>query len=142
MCCDQIVCIENIVDLQATYSVLPLSLSRLISDIIKGCKQDIINVLDMKVFLYALRYIPFTDEEQAREISLELAECVKKELYAKSKKWSVSKFLKKISSLQELIMWDYLIAGSLIMYNNEEIVWDLNVSFIQIEGYGKLFSVA
>ena len=142
MCCDQIVCIENVVDIQATYSILNLSLSRLIADIIKGCKQSFINVLDVNVLLYALRDVPFTDEKLAREISLELMECITEELYSKSKKWTIRRILRKINTLQELIMWDYMIEGSLTMYDSNEIAWDVDVSFMKIKGHGIIFSVA
>jgi len=130
MCCDQIVCIENVVDIQATYSILNLSLSQLIAEISKSCKQGFINVLDVNVFLYALRDVPFSNEVLGMELIAELKECITKELYATSKKWTLSKFMKKIKALRELVMWDYLIDGSLITYNNNEIAWDIEVSFI------------
>lgn len=142
MCCDQIVCIENVVDIQATYSILNLTLSRLIADIIKGNKQGLINVLDVNVFLYALRDVPFRDEKLAMELILELKACIAKELYANSKKWTIVKFMKKIKVLQELIMWDYMIEGSLTMYDSNEIAWDVDVSFMKIKGHGIIFSVA
>ncbi|MFX0024303.1 MAG: hypothetical protein ACFE9S_18435 [Candidatus Hermodarchaeota archaeon] len=143
MCCDEIVCIENIIDIQATYSILNLSLSMLISDIIRGCRQGVINILDVRVFLRALQNVPFSDENFAQKLILELGECVENELYGKVKTWTVKEFQNKIQKIQKLIMWDYNIGGSLTVYNNKdrEIWWDLKVEFIKLEGHGKLFSV-
>lgn len=139
--CKEIVCIENIVDLQATYSVLNLSLSNLIFDIIKESARGFISILNVRVFLYSLQFIPFTDEQKAQQLRVELVECLNNRLYAKSKKWTVQKFIRKIRKLQDLIMWDYIIDGSLVMYNNDEIRWDLDVSFMLIEGHAKLYNV-
>lgn len=42
--------------------------------------------------------------------------------------------MKNIRELQILILWDYNINGSIIMYNDNEIKWDMDVSFILNEG--------
>jgi hypothetical protein len=135
MCCDDIICIENIVDLQATYTILDLSLSDLITNIINDCKIGVINILDVRVFLRALQNLPFSDEDLARTICIEVGECIENELYGKGNSWNIKEFLNKIQQIQELIIWDYTIGGSLTVYNNcqQDIFWDLEVNVINIE---------
>lgn len=45
MSCDEIICIENIVDIQATYCVINLSLSDLIEDIITELQKGFLPIL-------------------------------------------------------------------------------------------------
>ena len=128
--CDEIICIENIVDFKATYYINNLNLSDLIEDIIEGCKRGFLDILGMEVFLYSLKFVPFTNEIRAESIHSEISECIKNQLYCKSSRWNVPKILKKIKQLQRLFLWDYVIDGSLIKFNDNEIYWDLEVSFI------------
>ena len=136
--CDEIVCIENIVDLQATYSVLDLKLSMLIEEIEKECKQGMIDILHFKILLSALRDVPFKDEENAHQILTALKECIENELYGSSKKWSILRILKKVQRLQKYILMDYLIDGSFTVSNDEVVWWDLEVNIIKPEEFFQL----
>ena len=139
--CDEIVCIENIIDLQATYSVLDLKLSMLIEEIEKGCKRGMIDILHFKLLLSALRDVPFKDEEKAHQILTALKECIENELYGGSKKWSILEILGKVQRLQKYILLDYILDGSFIVFNDEIVWWDLEVNIIKPEELFQLFSM-
>lgn len=66
--CQKIVCIENIVDFQAKYSLLNLSLSTLIKEILGELKKGFIPILEISVFLESLKSVPFTDESKGEAI--------------------------------------------------------------------------
>lgn len=138
--CEEIVCIESITDFQATYYITNLNLSDLIEDITEGCKRGFLDILDIEVFLYSLKFVPFTNEKRAENIHSELTECIRNQLYCKSSKWSIPKILKKIKQLQRIILWYYVIDGSLVKYNNNEINWDLDVLFILNKEGAELYS--
>jgi len=139
--CDDIVCIENIVDLQATYSVLDLKLSMLIEEIDKECKQGMIDILHFKILLYALRDVSFKDEGKAHRLLTVLVECFEDELFGRSKEWSIFRILKKIQKLQEYILWDYSINGSFTAYHDESVCWELIVKIIKPEEFSQLLSM-
>lgn len=84
--CDGIVSIEEVIDLQATYSILDLKLSNLIRAIIRACKQDYFNILDLKLFFRSLRDVPFTNEGNALELCNELMRYIKQKLFSYFKK--------------------------------------------------------
>ena len=136
--CDEIVCIENIVDLQATYSVLDLKLSMLIEEIEKECKQGIINILLFKILLSALRDVPFKDEEKANRLHIALTECIENDLFGRSKEWSIFRILKKTQKLQKYILWDYTLNGSFTVYNDETVWWELKVDIVRPEEFSQL----
>lgn len=136
--CDEIVCIENIVDLQATYSVLELKLSMLIEEIDRECKQGMIDILHFKILLYALRDVPFKDEGKAHRLLTALVEYFENELFGRSKEWSIFRILKKIQKLQKYILWDYMLNGSFTVYYDETVWWELIVKIIKPEEFSQL----
>jgi len=111
--CDEIVPIEEVIDLQTTYSILELKLSNLITYIVRACKQEHFNILDLKVLFHSLRDVPFSNEGRALELCNELMECIRDK--------SFSYFLKKIKRLRHLINGDYKIDGSMTMYNDNNV---------------------
>jgi hypothetical protein len=139
--CQEIVCIENIVDLQATYSVLNLSLSNLIEEILEELKRGFIPILEIRVFLHSLKSVPFTDEAKGEFMLYKLIDCMKNQLYITQSKWTPVEIMKYILKLQILILWDYNIDGSLVMYNDNDIRWDMNVFFILDKGEIEVFNV-
>ena len=129
---DEIVCVENIDDFQATYSILKLNLSNLINIIVCACRQDYFNILDLKVFFHLLRDVSFTNEKKALKL------CNKLLKYIKCK--SFSYFKKKMGKLRNLIKGDYQINGSVIEYkNNNKPRWDTTVSFILKESIMEMY---
>lgn len=107
---DEIVPIEEVIDLQTTYSILDLRLSNLIHVIVKACKRDYFNILDPKVFFHLLRDVPFTNEGKALDLCNELMRYIKQKSFSQS--------LKKVRRLQHLIEGDYKINGLMIIYND------------------------
>ncbi|MCK4380990.1 MAG: hypothetical protein KAW51_07590, partial [Candidatus Lokiarchaeota archaeon] len=99
MCREEIVCIEKIVDIQATYTVLDLKLSMLFEEINKECIKGIIDILHLKILMSALRDVPFKDEQKAQQLYMELVECLDNEYYGSSKEWSILTIEKKIKEL-------------------------------------------
>ncbi|MFX1569845.1 MAG: hypothetical protein ACFFCV_15945 [Promethearchaeota archaeon] len=139
MNCQEIVCIEKIVDLQATYSVLNLSLSNLIEEILGDLKDRFIPILEIQVLLHSLKSVPFTDELKGKLILSKLTSCMKNLLNLTKSKWTSTIIMHYILKLQKLILRDYDINGSLVIYNDNDIRWDIDVSFLlnkgEIENY-------
>jgi hypothetical protein len=132
--CKEIVCIENIVELQATYSVLNLSLSNLIEEILEELNKGFIPILEISVFLHSLKSVPFTDEAKGELMLCKLIRCMKNQFYLTRSMWTSTIIKNFIKKLQTLILWDYDINGSLVIYNDNDIRWDMDVSFIMNKG--------
>jgi hypothetical protein len=111
MSCDAIVCIENIVDIQATYYVMNLPLSELIKDILEEIREGLLPILEIRIFLHSLRDVLFTNEMKGQRILEEVDNCIKNQLYVGQTEWTVGKLVKSIIELQRLILWDYRITG-------------------------------
>lgn len=142
MSCDEIVCIENIVDIQATYSVIDLKLSKLIVKILEEMRKGFTPILEILLLLHSLKFVPFTDEKKGGEILYKLIKCMSNQLYLTPSKWTIAYMMKKMLKLQKLILWEYIINGSLIMRDDNEIRWDMEVSFMvngaQVEFYNSI----
>ena len=54
--------------------------------------------------------------------------------------WTPAKIREYVSKLQILILWDYKINGSLILYNDNEIKSEMDVSFILNKGEIEFFN--
>ena len=68
-------------------------------------------------------------------------DCIKNQLYLSQSMWTSVKIKKYIMKLQMLILWDYDINGSLVMYNDNDIRWDMDVSFILNKGEIEIFNI-
>ncbi|MFX0154491.1 MAG: hypothetical protein ACFE9Q_08190 [Candidatus Hodarchaeota archaeon] len=133
-------CIENIVDFQATYSILNLSLSTLIREILDKLKRGFIPILEIRIFLHALKSVPFADEPKGELLLHNLIDCVNNQWYLIKSVWTPAKIGEYVSKLQILILWDYKINRSLILYNDNEIKWEMDVSFILNKGEIEFFN--
>ena len=129
MSLDELISIERVEfersRIQETYSVDNLLLSRLFEELIKEVKKDILPLLDMYILLQALQSVPFTDEAKGIKITENLSKWMNEELYGKEVK--CNEIVKKLRKLNELILYDYLIEGSLTVYHDYHIDWDLEV---------------
>jgi len=134
MSCDEIVCIENVVDIQATYCIINLSLSDLIDEILQEAKKGFIQILELRILLQSLKFVPFTEERKGEQLLSELIEHIEDQT-----EWNITYIVKKVVLLQQLILWDYIINGSLIIYHNNEIKWDIDVAFILNQGEVELY---
>jgi len=130
MSCQEIMCIENIIDLQATYSVLSLSLSNLIEEILEELKKGIIPILEIRVFLQSLKSVTLTDEAKGELLLNALITYMNELIFLEQSMWTPTKIMKYILKLQNLILWDYHISGSLVIYNDNNIKWDMDVCFV------------
>lgn len=113
--------------IKETYSVYKLTLSKLFNEVLDEVERSILPILDMKILLYTLEYVPFTIEVKGLHILEGLNECMKLQLYAKSSQWSCKAIGNELKKLYRLIAYDYLIEGSLIVYHDYKIEWDLSV---------------
>ena len=132
MSLEELISIERIENykksrIKETYSVYELNLSRLFVEVVDEVEKDNLPILDMYILLYSLKFVPFTDEAKGLEIFEALKGCMNYELYGKSSQWSCKKIAHELEKLCGLIAYDYLIEGSLIVYYDYDIEWDLSV---------------
>ncbi|KKM13876.1 hypothetical protein LCGC14_1711800 [marine sediment metagenome] len=118
MSLEELISIER-VELQATKERL------------KEVRKDILPLLDIEILLYALKSVPFANEVRGVQILEALNECLDYELYGKTGGWSCKTVANKIGQLKNLVLYDYLIEGSLIVYHSKNLEWDLcyNINF-------------
>ncbi|MFX1531266.1 MAG: hypothetical protein ACFFBC_09145 [Promethearchaeota archaeon] len=135
MSLEELISIERIENyrksrIKETYSVDELNLSSLFIEVVDKVEKSNLPLLDMHILLYSLKFIPFTNEVEGLEIFETLKECMNYELHGKSSQWCCKRIAHELEKLCNLIAYDYLIEGSLIVYYNYEIEWDLSVSII------------
>ena len=111
--------------LQETYAIDDLLLSRLFRELSSELKKDILPILDMHILLYALTAVPFIDEVEGIKISEELRDCVNNELFGKG--MACRYISRQLDKLQDLILYDYQIEGSFIVYHDYQIDWYLDI---------------
>jgi len=132
MSLDELISIERVEfessRIQETYSVDSLLLSKLFEELITEVKKDILPILDMYILLHVLQSVPFIDEAKGIEITENLSKWMNEELYGKEVK--CSEIVKILRELNKLILYDYVIEGSLTVYHDYHIDWDLEVSIL------------
>ena len=116
--------------IQETYVVTNLLLSKLFEEILQELEMDILPILDVKILAYSLRSVPFTMEAEGVDVLESFNECMDSQLYGRSHRWNCNVISTKIKRLQQLVLWDYEIEGSLKVYYDNRIEWDLGVSII------------
>jgi hypothetical protein len=105
-----------------------LSLSKLFVEVLEEIKRDIFPILDIQILLYSLQFVPFTDEVKGLDTFEALKACMDMELYGKSVEWSCRDICTNLENLCDLIVYEYFINGSLVVYQGYEIEWDVVVS--------------
>ena len=114
--------------IQETYVIADLSMSKLFKEILKEVKKDILPLLDIKILLYALKSVPFTDEVEGVNITESLNYCMLNQLYGKTPEWNCKTIGSKLKKLKNSVVYDYSIEGSLKLFYDNRIEWDLMVS--------------
>ena len=114
--------------IQETYVIADLWLSKLFKEILKEVKKDILPLLDIKILLYALKSVPFTDEVEGVNITESLNYCMLNQLYGKTPEWNCKTIGSKLKKLKNLVVYNYSIEGSLKLFYDNRIEWDLMVS--------------
>lgn len=118
----------NNIRLKETYSVYNLPLSKLFVEVLDELKRNIIPTLDIHILLYSLRFVPFADEAEGLEAFKALKAGMDEDSYKKPVQWTCTKMCNNLEKLCELIVYEYFIDGSLMVYQDYEIEWDLTVS--------------
>jgi len=116
--------------IQETYVIAGLTLLKLFTEVLDEVEADILPILNIEILLYALRSVPFTNEVEGVYIIESLNEYMKYQLYGKSSVWNCKTIASKIKTLRSLILCDYSIEGSLKLYYDNQIEWDLAVLFL------------
>ena len=118
--------------IQETYVVNTLPLSKLFKEVLFETSLDILPILNIKILLYALRSIPFTDEVEGLGLLESLNDCMENQLYGRSNEWNCKAISTRIKDLRQLVLYDYMIEGSLKLYQDNQILWDLGVSIFLV----------
>jgi len=118
--------------IQETYVINTLPLSKLFKEILREINFDILPILNIKILLYALRSIPFIDEGEGLGLIESLKHCMDNQLYGKSNEWNCKAISTRIIELRQLVLYDYMIEGSLKLYHDNQILWDLWVSIFLV----------
>ena len=114
--------------IQETYVVNTLPLSKLFKEVLFETSLDILPILNIKILLYALRSIPLTEEVEGLGLLESLNDCMENQLYGRSNEWNCKTISTRIKELRQLVLYDYMIEGSLKLYQDNQILWDLGVS--------------
>ncbi|MHA1933057.1 MAG: hypothetical protein ACW96X_10975, partial [Promethearchaeota archaeon] len=99
--------------IQETYVIADLKLSKLFVEVIHEIDLDILPLLDIKILLYVLNSVPFTNEAEGVNIVEGLKGCIENQLYGKSPEWKCIIIANEIKRLRSLVKYDYVVEGSL-----------------------------
>lgn len=113
--------------IQETYVITNLTLSKLLKEVLSEIEKDILPLLNIEILLYTLKSVPFSNEAVGISILENLNDSMKYQLYGKSGEWNCKAIAYRLQKLRNLILYDYMIEGSLIVYRTNQIEWDLNV---------------
>lgn len=127
---DELICLENITNTQSTYFIIDLKLSKLFKEILKNCKNGIIPILETRLLLHTLINVPFSNEFEGAQILKDLTNCMENHWYSLKDTWNYKTIISKLRKLHKFVLYDYLLNGSLIMYNDEYIGWDVKISML------------
>ncbi len=116
--------------IRETYVIANLTLSKLFTEVLRNIEKSILSLLDLRILLRTLKDVPYTNEMEGVQIHESLTMCLKHELYAKLGGWNCKVIASKVKKLRNLILFDYLIEGSVIVFRSNQPEWDLSVSLI------------
>ena len=81
MSIEELVCIESIEDLQATYTILEVKMSKIFEEILRELKKGIIPILETRILLHVLKNEPFSNEMEGLNLLDGLTFCIEKKFY-------------------------------------------------------------
>ncbi len=116
--------------IQETYVLSDLMLSKLFREVLAELKRDFLPILDIKVLLYSLGRVLLTDRVRGARILEDFKTCMEDQLYGKLMEWNCKNMTTKIKELEKLTLDDYSIEGSLKLYHDSQIEWDLGVGIV------------
>lgn len=114
---------------QETYVIADLLLSKLFKEVLNEVEMGVLPMLSVKILLYALRSVPFTNEVEGVRIVENLSKYMDLHSDKKPNQYNYKAIVLKLQAIRDLILYNYIIEGSLIVYHINQIRWDLNVSF-------------
>ena len=123
-----LICLENITDTQSTYLINNIKLSRLFNDILKEGRNGKIPILETRILLHSFTRVTFVNEREAKQILMDLTNCFENKWYSLQNVWNHKTIIKELKTLQRFIFNDYLLSGSIIIFDDDYIKWDLFVS--------------
>lgn len=108
-----------------------MNLSKLIKQILKEGKHGIIPILETRILLHSFLDIPFLKENEGTQILKDLTNCMENHWYSLKDTWNCKSLISGIRKLYRLVLYDYIVSGSLIIYDDDYIYWDLKISMIK-----------
>lgn len=123
-------CLKSIFENQSTYFILDLRLSKLFNEILRESEKGTIPILETRLLLRVLIDIPFLEKEKGMPILKDLTNCIENHWYSKQDEWNCKTILKQLKTLQNLIVDDYLIYGSFIIYSDNYVEWYFKSSLL------------
>ena len=103
-------------------------MSKLVKQILKEGKKGAIPILETRLLLHSFIDIPFLNENEGTQILKDLTNCMENHWYSLNDIWNFKSLISGIRKLHRLILYDYTISGSLIIYADDYIYWDLKIS--------------
>lgn len=80
--------------------------------------------------LHILINIPFLNENKGTQILKDLTNSIENQWYSIEDIWNYNCILRELKILQKLVLYDYLICGSFIIYSDNHIKWELQTSIL------------
>ena len=107
----------------ATYYVDNLKLSTLLIDIVEEATKNILDLTKIHILIYVLSHIPYIREEQLTRIIDNVIKCIQSQRYSM---YRYGNFME----LQGILVIDYEINGSFIIFEGGETDWYLDISIL------------
>jgi hypothetical protein len=122
-----LICLENTPDNHSTYLIINLNLSKLFSEILKRGRKGVISILETRLLLRSLIYIPFLNDFESIQILKDLTNCFENHWYSRKDTWNCKSIITELKKLQKYVVLDYTLSGSIIIYDDDYIQWNLNM---------------
>ncbi|MFX0040933.1 MAG: hypothetical protein ACFFCY_16630 [Promethearchaeota archaeon] len=107
------------------------------NEILKQGKKGIIPIIETRMLLHTLISIPFLNENRGTLILKDLMNCMENNWYSIEDTWNCKSIVNGLKRIQKLILYDYLIYGSFIIYSNDFIKWDFQTTLLsKMKKYG------
>ena len=116
--------------IQETYVISDLMLSKLFREVLSELNRAFLPILDIKVLLHSLGRVLFADRVNGEKILEEFDMCMKHQLYGNLPEWNCKNMVTKIKELKNLTLYDYTIEGSLKLYHDGQVEWDMGIGII------------
>ncbi|MFX1391070.1 MAG: hypothetical protein ACFE9Z_13480 [Promethearchaeota archaeon] len=127
----ELICLQNIVEIESTFFIIDLKLSKLFKEILTKRIHGLIPTLEVRILFQVLIKISFTNEDLGRQILKDLTNCLVNHWYSENNLVNAKSIIAGIKKFQKLVLFNYKINGSFIKYDDDYILWDLKVNLIK-----------